>query len=73
MKKLVLIISLAIVAISCGEKKEQKSELTGSISIDGSGTVFPVSEAVAEEFLKVEPMVKLNVFGFSYQLKINSL
>ena len=53
MKKLVLIISLAIVAISCGEKKEQKSELTGSISIDGSGTVFPVSEAVAEEFLKV--------------------
>jgi phosphate transport system substrate-binding protein len=61
MKKLVLIISLAIVAISCGEKKEQKSELTGSISIDGSGTVFPVSEAVAEEFLKVEPKVRVTV------------
>ena len=61
MKKLVFIISLAIVAISCGEKKEQKSELTGSISIDGSGTVFPVSEAVAEEFLKVEPKVRVTV------------
>ena len=61
MKKLVFIISLAIVAISCGEKKDQKSELTGSISIDGSGTVFPVSEAVAEEFLKVEPKVRVTV------------
>ena len=61
MKKLVLIISLAIVAISCGEKKEQKSELTGSISIDGSGTVFPVSEAVAEEFRAVAPEVKVTV------------
>ena len=61
MKKLVFIISLAIIAISCGEKKENKSELTGSISIDGSGTVFPVSEAVAEEFLKVEPKVRVTV------------
>ena len=61
MKKLVFIISLAIVAISCGEKKTDKSELTGSIAIDGSGTVYPVSEAVAEEFLKIEPKVKVTV------------
>jgi len=61
MKKLVLIISLAIVAISCGEKKEQKEALTGEVAIDGSGTVFPVSEAVAEEFLKVEPKVRVTV------------
>jgi len=61
MKKLVFMISLAIVAISCGEKKTDKSELTGSIAIDGSGTVYPVSEAVAEEFLKIEPKVKVTV------------
>ena len=61
MKKIVLIISLVIVAISCGEKKTDKSELTGSIAIDGSGTVYPVSEAVAEEFLKIEPKVKVTV------------
>ena len=62
MKKLVFIISLAIVAIACGEKKGEKGvELTGSLAIDGSGTVFPVSEAVAEEFLKVEPKVKVTV------------
>ncbi len=62
MKKLVFIISLAILAVSCGEKKAEKTaELTGSIAIDGSGTVYPVSEAVAEEFLKTEPNVKVTV------------
>jgi len=61
MKKLVFIVSLVLVLGSCGEKKENAVELTGSISIDGSGTVFPVSEAVAEEFLKVEPKVKVTV------------
>ena len=61
MKKLVIIMSIALVLGSCGEKKEKGTELTGSISIDGSGTVFPVSEAVAEEFLKVEPKVKVTV------------
>ncbi|MFA5296699.1 MAG: PstS family phosphate ABC transporter substrate-binding protein [Lutibacter sp.] len=61
MKKLVFMMSIALVLGSCGEKKEKESALTGSISVDGSGTVFPVSEAVAEEFLKVEPKVKVTV------------
>ncbi|WP_372793414.1 PstS family phosphate ABC transporter substrate-binding protein [Lutibacter sp.] len=61
MKKLVFMLTLALVLGSCGEKKEKTTELRGSISIDGSGTVFPVSEAVAEEFLKVEPKVKVTV------------
>ncbi len=61
MKKLVIMMSLALVIGACGNKKEKAEELTGSISIDGSGTVFPVSEAVAEEFLKVEPQVRVTV------------
>ncbi|MBI9041074.1 PstS family phosphate ABC transporter substrate-binding protein [Lutibacter sp.] len=62
MKKLVIIMSIALVMGSCGEKKADKAtELTGSISIDGSGTVYPVSEAVAEEFLAIEPKVKVTV------------
>ncbi|MGV8947152.1 MAG: PstS family phosphate ABC transporter substrate-binding protein [Lutibacter sp.] len=61
MKKLVFMIFIALVLGSCGEKKEKATALTGSISIDGSGTVFPISEAVAEEFLKVEPKVKVTV------------
>jgi phosphate transport system substrate-binding protein len=61
MKKLIIMMSLALVIGACGNKKEKGTELTGSISIDGSGTVFPVSEAVAEEFLKVEPQVRVTV------------
>ena len=36
-------------------------DLSGTIEIDGSSTVFPVSEAVAEEFRKVHPDVRVNV------------
>lgn len=36
-------------------------ELSGSIAIDGSSTVFPISEAVAEEFQKKYPNVKVTV------------
>lgn len=61
-------MSIALVFAACGNKKTKKENaatksevLSGSISIDGSGTVFPVSEAVAEEFLKVAPKVKVTV------------
>ncbi len=37
------------------------AELKGTIEIDGSSTVFPVSEAVAEEFGKLHPDVRVNV------------
>ena len=66
MKKSIIIIALATLSIACGNKKSnnqdgESAELTGSISIDGSGTVFPVSEAVAEEFLAEQPNVKITV------------
>lgn len=35
--------------------------LTGEISVDGSSTVYPISEAVAEEFAKVNPDVTIGV------------
>ena len=37
------------------------AELKGTIEVDGSSTVFPVTEAVAEEFRKVHPKVQVNV------------
>lgn len=66
MKKIVLIISLALVAIACGEKKKEKastttSALEGTIKVDGSSTVFPITEAVAEEFRAVQPKVKVTI------------
>ena len=40
---------------------EASPELSGTVEIDGSSTVFPISEAVAEEFNKVHPNVRVNV------------
>ena len=46
MKKSIIIIALASLTIACGNKKSNNDggesiELTGAISIDGAGTVFP--------------------------------
>ena len=43
------------------EKEPAAMELKGTIEVDGSSTVFPVTEAVAEEFRKVHPGVQVNV------------
>src|SRR4030042_1528891 len=40
---------------------QQNLELTGTIEIDGSSTVFPITQAVAEEFRKIHPAVRVNV------------
>jgi phosphate transport system substrate-binding protein len=40
------------------------SGLTGNIKIDGSSTVYPITEAVAEEFRSIAPRVRLSV-GYS--------
>ncbi|MGG3450988.1 PstS family phosphate ABC transporter substrate-binding protein [Domibacillus aminovorans] len=48
-----------------GEKTEQTdagdAQLQGEISIDGSSTVYPIMEAVAEEFMLEQPDVKVTV------------
>lgn len=67
MKKLVFILSITLIMGACGNKKEQKennsetTQLKGTISIDGSSTVFPITEAVAEEFRNVQPNVKVTI------------
>jgi len=38
-----------------------EGELGGVVSLDGSSTVFPISEAVAEEFLSESPRVRVTV------------
>ena len=67
MKKFITIIALALIVLACGEKKEkaadngQTAELSGTIKVDGSSTVFPITEAVAEEFRSVQPKVKVTI------------
>jgi len=60
-----LILSLVLVGCTSAEEPvEEEMKLQGTISIDGSSTVFPITELVAEEFNAVNPDVKLTV-GFS--------
>ena len=57
------------VAAACGDDEGTAATapapagetLSGSVSIDGSSTVFPVSEAVAEEFSKLHREVRVTV------------
>ncbi|HZI54597.1 MAG TPA: PstS family phosphate ABC transporter substrate-binding protein [Chitinophagaceae bacterium] len=57
-----ILISLASCA---GNQKTDTSteatELSGMINIDGSSTVYPITEAVAEEFRSVQPKIKVSV------------
>ncbi len=65
----ILALALALVALACGSSPASEpgapstssDNLSGTIEIDGSSTVFPVSEAVAEEFRKLHPDVRVNV------------
>jgi phosphate transport system substrate-binding protein len=67
-KHFALASALAAVALAafllagCGDDSE--GSLSGTIVGDGSSTVFPISEAVAEEFGKVAPDVRV-VVGIS--------
>jgi phosphate transport system substrate-binding protein len=54
----------ALLIAACGDSSEGEGGLSGTIVGDGSSTVFPISEAVAEEFGKVEPDVRV-VVGIS--------
>ena len=44
-----------------GSLSVSAEQLRGTVSLDGSSTVYPISEAVAEEFLAVQPRVRVTV------------
>lgn len=44
-----------------GGNGEQQPKLSGSIEIDGSSTVYPLTEAVAEEYAAEQPDVRVTV------------
>jgi len=63
-----LVLGAALFLSACGDggsdetpAADQTPQLSGSIEGDGSSTVFPITEAVAEEFRKVQPDVDVTV------------
>ena len=65
MKKQNIIILGVVIVIALffmlKPKGAPTSGLTGKVKVDGSSTVFPITEAVAEEFGKVNPGVRVTV------------
>lgn len=59
---LALLSLLALALAACGgSSSEGDSSIKGSIEIDGSSTVFPISESAAFEFRKTNSGVQVNV------------
>jgi phosphate transport system substrate-binding protein len=58
MKKIIFLTAITISLVSCGN---QKKESNSGISIDGSSTVYPVTEAIAEDFRRVSPDINVTI------------
>ncbi len=54
-----LVAALAVAALACGGGEQRGAPAT--IAIDGSSTVFPITEAVAEEFQREHPDTRVTV------------
>ena len=54
-------VAMAIAGACSSGDSTATDEMSGTIEIDGSSTVFPVSQAVAEEFHRENPNVQVNV------------
>ena len=63
MKLAALLLAGTLVSACAGGDDEtgQVSDLSGSVAVDGSSTVAPISEAVAEEFQTANPNVRVTV------------
>ena len=69
MRKLIFLsfatLSIFLASCSSNNTKEQETKeekvLSGTILIDGSSTVYPITEAVAEEFRAVAEQVKVTI------------
>jgi len=55
------VLAVAGLAMSCSPGGNDAGGLSGSIQVDGSSTVFPVSEAAAEDFMIANPGVRVTV------------
>lgn len=55
-----MVVSIGLLLISCSGSGSENT-LSGEVRIDGSSTVFPITEAIAEEFRSEAPDVRVTV------------
>ncbi len=60
---LALVVALASLTSACGGGGAEATggEAAGAVRIDGSSTVFPITEAVAEEFMRENSNIRVSV------------
>jgi phosphate transport system substrate-binding protein len=56
-----VVVAIALIAGACGGRAKESGGLRGSIVADGSSTVFPIAEAMAEAFGQDNPDVRISV------------
>ncbi|MBL7870921.1 MAG: PstS family phosphate ABC transporter substrate-binding protein [Cyclobacteriaceae bacterium] len=58
-----LLITVLLFSFSCGQKEANNAseKLSGDIRIDGSSTVYPITEAIAEEFRVKQPSINVTI------------
>ena len=61
MNALLLMMMFSLLVVSCGERQAAEGDLTGEVKVDGSSTVYPISEAVAEEYRTEQPSVQVTI------------
>jgi phosphate transport system substrate-binding protein len=57
----IAIVAILLLVIAYWYSTNTSQSLSGTIEIDGSSTVFPITQAVAEEFNKLHPDIRVNV------------
>ncbi|ELR69923.1 Phosphate ABC transporter [Fulvivirga imtechensis AK7] len=59
------LLATSIIIASCGSKdstsERDTTKIKGEVKIDGSSTVYPITEAIAEEFRSEQPNVRVTV------------
>jgi phosphate transport system substrate-binding protein len=55
------LVLIGTLLVGGGGVQQEPSNLRGRVRVDGSSTVFPITEAVAEEFARVAPRVRVTV------------
>jgi phosphate transport system substrate-binding protein len=57
-----LILGGSILLSACGgDRQAAEGELTGTVVVDGSSTLYPITEAIGEEFFREHPGVRVPV------------
>jgi len=65
LRKKMLMCGLLCLSIGCSQSPDgqdtSQDALSGAVRIDGSSTVYPITEAVAEEFRAAQPKIRVTV------------